>query len=245
MQVDPSLIDRINGRIRTRVLGLPVMHGRRFGELKKCPMREGGVYELQAAVPYSRHRAVAEEQPTVARGVLLLIECCMIPTKTVTITVTEPVTRKDDRWIVHFEKGDWRAQSDKDVFLARQNDFTTIASRQTVRGDPPLMTSFAKDLERARKKAEEKREQPNRSDMALIRAAQRRMAVRKHDMRITARKRLALIERETEKLAVELSVDGDAILLASDRVESQSPLEANGERRPNDTESLVSLEPAA
>jgi hypothetical protein len=245
MLVDPSVIDQINSKIRRRVLELPVKQGSRFGELKKCPMREGGVYKLQAAIPYGKHRAIAEAQPTVARSVLLLIERCMTPAKTVMITVTEPVVRNGDRWVVRFEKGDWSDQGDEDVYLCRDNDFTTIASRQTVKGDPPLMTPFAKDLEHARKKAREKREQPYRSDMALLRAAQRRMAVRKHDMQITARKRLALIERETEKLASELSVESDAILPVSDRVQSQSPDEANVERRPTDIESLVSLEPAA
>ena len=244
MLVDLSVLEQINGRIRRRVLELPVQHGQRFGELKKCPMREGGVYTLQAAIPYARHRAVAERQPTRALGVLALIERCMNPAKTVTITVTEPVTRHEDRWIVRFEKGDWAGQLDEDVYLSRDNDFTTIASRQAVRGDPPLMTPFAAHLEHAREKAREKREQPYRSDMAAMRAAHRRMAVRKHDMRITARKRLALIERETEKLASELSVEEDAILLSSDCAQSESPDKANVERPPIGTESLVSLEPA-
>jgi hypothetical protein len=185
MIVEPAVVDQIlNSKIRRRVLEIPVTYskgptrpvhpktGRQLAVARstaltrpvqrRCPVREGGVYVLRPPVPYGRYKTEAQEQPTTARAVLLLYDLCNLPTRTVTITVTQPPERQGDTWIVRFEKGDWREQSDRPVFLARQNDFTMIASLQTVKGDPPLMASLAEDLERARAKALGRRVSPER-----------------------------------------------------------------------------------
>jgi hypothetical protein len=162
MIVSQAEFDQITSKIRRRILHLPVRHGAKWGELKRCPVREGGVYVLRPPVPYERYAVEADEQPTRARAALLLIDLCNRPVRTVNITVTESPERQGDTWIVRFEKGDWREQSGRDVFLARQNDFTMISSRQTVKGDPPLMSQFAEDLEHARAKALERRASPER-----------------------------------------------------------------------------------
>jgi len=197
MLVDPAVLEQINGKIKRRVLELPVQHGKRFGELKKCPMREKGVYVLTAAVPYSRHRQAAEEQPTVARAVLLLIERCLTPPKTVTVTVMQPPVRQDDRWIVHFEKGDWSDCFDQDLYLSRHNDFTMIASKQTVKGDAPYCPPFAEDLERARRKATERRVSPERAGVRRVRGEAESLVESISDMK--ARNRVKLAIRELEK----------------------------------------------
>jgi hypothetical protein len=114
-----------------------------------------------------------------------------------------------------------------------------------VRGDPEYLAPLAEDLVRARAKALEKRSEPNRSDMATIRSAHKRMAERKHTMKVSARRRLALIERETAKLDAELSVDDSGTLGPSECAESESPADVEGERPSNGIGSLVSLEPAA
>jgi hypothetical protein len=191
MIVTQAEFDQINSKIRRRVLELPVRYskgearpihpktGRRLAVARpavlteavqrRCPVREGGVYTLRAPIPYERYRAEAQEQPRRNRAVLLLYDLCHLPTRSVTITVTEPPEQQGDNWIVRFEKGDWREQSGRDVFLARQNDFTMISSRQTVKGDPPLMSQFAEDLEHARAKSLERRVSPERQ--ALQRCA--------------------------------------------------------------------------
>jgi hypothetical protein len=152
-------INRINSRMRQRVLRLPVRRGKKWGELKRCPMREGGVYGLQARVPYDTYITEAQQKPSRAQAVLWLIDRCDTRRHKVMVTVTA-VEKQGDVWIVRFEKGDWRSQSDRPVYLARNNDFTMIASQQTVAGDPELLTPFAEDLRRAREKAVERRTSP-------------------------------------------------------------------------------------
>jgi hypothetical protein len=221
----PDLDAILDRKARKRLLELPVRYGK-FKERKRCPMRVGGVYHLSAPIPYERYAARASEQPTRARAVLWLIgRCERHQGKPTTITVRE-VERHGETWLVRFLKGDEaEAFRDTPIYLSRDNDFTTIASRQAVPGDAEYLAPFAEDLARARAKALEKRIEPHRSALAAMRAAQRRMAVRKHTMVVKARRRLALIERETEKLADELALDGRATLETSDRAESQSPVD--------------------
>jgi hypothetical protein len=246
--LEQAEIDRIQ-RLHRTILQLPCRRGR-FGELKRCPLKPRGVYTLKPPVPYGQHRELAERKPTRKHAVVDLLYRCEQTVKTVKITVID-VQRQDDEngiavsWLIHFKKGDHADDFDRDIYLSRNNDFTMDASRQTVKGDAPYLAPLADDLKRAREKATAKRTEPNRSDMALLRAAHRRLALRKHTMRVQARRRLALIERETEKLASELSVEDSAILPASDRVECELSAAAEDGHPPSDAESLVSLEPAA
>ena len=111
MIVPQAEIEQIQSKIRRRVIELPVQHGKRFGELKKCPMRAGGVYRLKARIPHERYLAEAQQKSTRARGVLWLIERCEQTQKTVKITVRDPPERQGDVWIVRFFKGDQAAES--------------------------------------------------------------------------------------------------------------------------------------
>jgi hypothetical protein len=222
---------------RQVVLSLPVRHGR-FGELKRCPVRKGAIYNLQPPVPYDRRRAQAEEQPTRARAVLWLIDRCQATVKSTPITVIENPERQGDQWLVRCVKGEHLEMFDRDVFLSRHNDFTMDASRQTVKGDPPYTPPFAEDLERAREKAVERRT-PQLDALARMRADGE--TLRDAMLAMKDRNGLALLrraERELEKLAARLAVDGDGTLTMSDCAERQDV-------RPNSTESPVPLEPAA
>jgi hypothetical protein len=288
-----AILDR---KVRKRLLELPVRYGK-FGELKRCPMRVGGVYNLSAPIPFDRFLERAPGQPAPAtrrhepdncpackgagkiddvllgelglevqcpdcfgvgktgvlhyggsaraRSVLWLIDRCNRHySKPVTITVRD-VERQGETWLVSFLKGDEaEVFNDAPVYLASTGDFTTVASRQAVPGDPEYLPPFAEDLARARQKALEKRVEPHRTDLAAMRAAHKRMAERKHTMAVAARRRLALIERETEKLAGELAIDSGATLSESDRAESQPPAEVEGERPPSGIGSDVRPSPA-
>ena len=155
-QADLDLI--LNGRIRQRVIQLPVRHGK-FGERKRCPVRKGGAYRLRALPPWARHKARAERQPTRARAVLHLIDLCQQPARTAAITVLD-VERQDDTWVVRFNLGDQSTSFDRPVFLAKYGDYTMTPSKQAVPGDPEVMMPLAEDLARARAKARESRLSP-------------------------------------------------------------------------------------
>jgi hypothetical protein len=155
--VDQAILDQIDSRVRRRQLELPVQRGR-LGELKRCPLRTGKE-TLTPRIPYDRYLDQASKHPHCARAVLALIDACLQPVKTQQITITS-VERAGDTWLVRFVKGDHPELFDRDIYLARNNDFTLDASRQTVKGDPPLCAPFAEDLKRAREKALEKRVSP-------------------------------------------------------------------------------------
>lgn len=243
MIVSQAEIDEIrSARIRRRTLLLDVRFGE-FGERKRCPMRVGHVYRLTPRVRPAEHRTLAEVQPTRARAVIAFIGLCESKGRDVTITVRDIQT--DGRsWIVSFEKGSHDVR-DQDIFLCRDNDFTMSASRQTVRGDPPYTPPFAEDLRRAREKAAEGRAEPNRSSMAAMRAAHRRMAVRKHTMTVAARRQLERVGKAIERLDAILSVDTGASLGSSERAQSLEAPESDGDTEADGTESDVSLQPAA
>jgi hypothetical protein len=186
---------------RQVVLSLPVRHGR-FGELKRCPVRKGAIYNLQPPVPYDRRRAQAEEQPTRARAVLWLIDRCQATVKSTPITVIENPERQGDQWLVRCVKGEHLEMFDRDVFLSRHNDFTMDASRQTVKGDPPYTPPFAEDLERARAKALEGRVDPQRQAVKRITGDVETLAESLESMK--ARNRLRRIKHDLVKLALEL-----------------------------------------
>ena len=131
MIVDQSQLEQITSKIRRRTIQLPVRYGS-FGELKRCPLREGGVYRLTAQIPYERYLAQAErKQPK--EGVLWLIDQCEIKPKTVQITVVE-VKQDGDRWRIRFEKGERTELLDRPRLLAARpgaphGDYVTSSSR--------------------------------------------------------------------------------------------------------------------
>jgi hypothetical protein len=207
----------------------------------RCPMRKGGTYRLRGPVPYTGYRDEADDQPTRARAVLALYDLCHLPAKTETVTVTS-VERQGETWLIRFRKGELDLL-DRPVFLARQGDYTTIASRQAVPGDPEVMMQFAEDLQEARKKARERRLTPQQEGLAKVRAEVE--TCRGVMTTMKAKTRLRLILKELEKLEAEVAAESSAILPASQCAESQVSAEANGEPRPTGSESVVSLESAA
>jgi hypothetical protein len=240
--VSQAEIDQIRGKMRRRVLELPVEYGK-LGELK-LPVREGGVYTLKPPIPYVRYRGEAERhQPTRAIAVLRLIDLCDMPRRTVTITVTHPPERQGDKWLIRFEKGDWRNELGDPVYLAKYGDFTMTASKQAVPGDPELMSPFAEDLARARARALERRISPDREIVRRIKGEL--SPLQKSMIAMKARNRLNLILKEMDKLDAELSVDEAATFPESVCAARQMSAAVEGEPRPCGTESVVSLESAA
>lgn len=216
MIVQQSTIDQIRSKIRRRVLHLPVLYGQKLGEqsqrpLKKCPLREGDVRTLEAAIPRKALRERAELQPTAAKAVLAWIDLCQAPVISVEITVTS-VVREGDVWIVRFEKGDWRPQSDRPVYLARSNDFTMIASKQTVKGDPELLSPVADDIRRARRKALEGRVSPEVA--ALRKQVEDADTCQRAMTNMKARNLVRRAQRNYEAAVRELLSDGSATLPA-------------------------------
>ena len=193
---------------------MPVRYGK-FGELKRCPARPGSAYTLKARVPYEQIRERSTAQPSRARAVLWLIDQCQEPTKTQIITV-DLVERDGEEWIVHFKKGDHSGTLDSPVFLSKSGDYTMIASRQAVPGDPEVMMPFAKDLEKARRKALEGRIGPQRQLVGKI--STEVGALKSSLASMKARNRLRRIEHDLKAVANELSTEvlSSAPVLAGD-----------------------------
>lgn len=241
MQIDEAQYARItNPRIRQRTLTLPVRRGE-WKELKKCPVKRGGVYELAAATPYFAHMETAEAEPTRALAVIALIDLCSQPGKKLKITVLD-VSREGELWTVRFEKGANIDQFDTDLYLSRENDFTTSPSRQTVKGDPPYTPPFAADLKRARDKAREKRDEPNRSTVAALRTAHRKAAMRNHELTVEAQRQLQRIEKAIDRFEGMLPGASGGTLTASVCAQGPEARELNADTEPS-TESDVSLQP--
>jgi hypothetical protein len=239
--VDQATLDQIGSRVRRRVLELPVRHGR-LGELKRCPLRVGGKETLVPRIPYERYLDQVSKHPHRARAVVELTRLCEQPVKTQQITITS-VDRAGAIWLVRFVKGDHPELFDRDVYLSRSNDFTMDASRQTVKGDPPLCTPFAEDLERAREKAIEKRVDP---DLRVIRGVKDALSPLQQSLAdMKARNRLRLILKQVELLNSELSVTAGATISVSDRAAVECSAAVEGAGRPRGTEPFVRLKPAA
>ena len=224
MQVDQATIDQIRGKMRRRVLHLPVEHERIKGTarhprtgrtlpacdvvggkaIKRCPLREGSVTTLAPGVTHAQYRAQAQGQPTRVRGVLWFLDRCET-LRTVTITVTK-VERQGDVWLVHFAKGDRADELDRDVFLAKYGDYTMSASKQAVPGDPPVMMPFAEDLAKARAKARERRVSPQRALVNKMQADADTLRASLATMK--ARNRMRRIEHDLRTLALELPSAG-------------------------------------
>jgi hypothetical protein len=226
----------LNRKIRKRVLELPVRHGS-LGELKRCPMRRGGVYHLKPPLPFDRLLARAEQRRPRKEAVLWLIgRVERWEPKPVTITVSHEPERQGDIWFVRFLKGDEaELLDDSSLFLSGDGGFTSIASRQAVPGDPPYCPPFAEDLERARQAAREKRLTPAQAIMARMKADAE--TCRDAMVTVKAGNRARLIAKEIAKLQAEVALDNGATLSRSDRAASQAPVDAEDEPRPRGTES--------
>lgn len=236
-------ITEINRRVRPRrVLELPVQLGP-LGETKRCHLRKGGVYKLTASVAYAKYRREAEAEPDRRVAVLRLIDRCDVPIPKTTITVRE-VERHGDSWLVRFLLGDHRgALEDRDVYLSKYGDYTTSAKRQAVQGDPPLMTPFAEDLEKARRQALERRFSPHRDVLSRMHSDAETLAQSLASMK--ARNRAKVLLKEIEKLSAQLSVEQGATVPLSVCAASPEPAAVEDGTEPSGTESDVSLQTAA
>jgi len=234
-----AILDR---KVRKRLLELPVRHGK-FGELKRCPTRVGKVERLYPPIPFERFLARAGEQPSHARSVLWLIDRVQRwDPKPTTITVRQ-VDRESETWIIHFIRGDEReAFDDTGVYLSADGGFTTVASRQSVPGDPEYLAPLAEDLARARLAAREKRLTP--AQLLVSRMAADAERCRDVMVTVKAGNRANLIRKELFKLQAELALDSGAILDASDRAARQAPVDDQDEPRPSGTGSELRPSPA-
>lgn len=243
MIVTQTEIAEISRRVRPRrILELPVHIGP-LGETKRCPLRRGSVYKLTASHPYARYRREAEAEPHRVAAILRLIDRCDVPAPLVMITVKE-VERHGDRWLVRFLRGDHRgAFEDRDVYLSKYGDYTMSAKRQAVPGDPPVMTPFSEDLERARRQALERRFGPQQQMVARLRSDTETLAQSIVDMK--ARNRAKVILREIDKLSAQLSVRTSDIVQPSVCAATPEPAAVEDGSAPSGTRPVVSLRSAA
>jgi hypothetical protein len=124
--LDPSAIDRIV-KMRERTISLPVKRGA-FNELKRCPVAKGRRIKLEARTPYERLRAQADDlSPTRAQAVISLIDQCLLPKRSLEITITS-VERQADEWRIRFERGDQR-QEPRLLSAKPGADYTSSPSR--------------------------------------------------------------------------------------------------------------------
>jgi len=147
MIVPQAVIDQILGKARLRTLEIPVRRGA-YGELKRCPLREGNVYELRPQIPYDEYRVRAMEAPTRAQAVLLLIDECWQPRRSIKITVV--AIARNEHWIIVFELGDHSYRREEKRLLVRHNGSPlgqyTSRKDKAMRGEPEAIPPALQDV---------------------------------------------------------------------------------------------------
>lgn len=240
--VSEQTIEHIrSSRHRLRTLHEPILYGE-LGELKRCRFKPDNAYTLHPASRYDEYKTTAREQPTRARAVVYLLARYDYLVKPLPITVLS-VTRTSEHWLVRFDLGDRTIHNDTPTYLSPSEsgtDYTTTPSRALDKVE--VMTPLAKDLEDARRKAREGRVTPQRQLVQKMQADADTLRRALTDMK--TRNRAALILKEMDKLASELSVEDSATLPASACAARQASAAVEGEPRPSGTESDVSLEAA-
>lgn len=239
MFVSQAELDLIlNAKIRQRFFSLPVRYGP-LGERKRCPARVGGVYRLRAVPPLEIYRRRAESQPTAARRVLAYITQCELPRPSVLVTVFDValVGEPSEHYRISFERGDQSAYFDRAVFLRPGGGYTT-------EGDVLEAGEVAvgSGSERARIVALAKRYNQQEQNLQRARGEVQTLRESMVEMKRSTRNRLALIERELQKLAVEMTPASVLRSAPSDSAERQAPAEYEGELRSNGSYSVPSLE---
>lgn len=204
-QADLDLI--LNRRIRHRELQLPVRYGA-LRERKRCPLRVGSCCELIARVPYARFRLEAKQQPTIARGVLWLIEQCERPRATALITVRS-VSRLDDVWTIGFAMGDQTANMDRPRMPAARpgfphGDYVTSAS-QSLSGTadevaPGIQASYAAEAALGAKEAKNGLWREERARLLRAVSAIRLEMAKQNIGSEVARRRLKTVEHHLRAL---------------------------------------------
>lgn len=124
----------VNPRIRQRTFHLPVRRGK-WGELRKCPAKQGCVYTLRANPEYQRYRAEAQHQASQRAGVLWLIDRVEVQGLGSVVVTVRSVELSDDgsSWLVGFSKGDQSELMDKPRLLMAHSgsphgEYTNVAA---------------------------------------------------------------------------------------------------------------------
>lgn len=249
MIVPQAEIDLVlNPKMRRRMMRLPAPN-------RKCPLKYGSLYRLQPSAgakgqativviePPHRERLAAITLSDARREGYASVQGALEAWER-----THWCSREDELvWVVAFardEKGECAefVNQDESVYLSKVRDYTIHAGRQAVRGDPPLLAPLAEDLARARLAATE-RVSPHMESIARMRAESQTLREAMVAMKDrNALRMLGEIERKYDQLAARFSVDPSATLPESHVLSAEGSASVD---RPNSTESLVHLEPAA
>ena len=180
---------------------------------ERCPLNVGGVYNLQPRL-FTKGQATitvtnAYREPLKALcpndarreghgGVQGALEAWRrshgLPRDGQLVWVVEFVRGDESEWVMH----------DAPVYLSKIGDYTTIAGKQAVRGDPELCLPLPGVAESARVMAIARRQGPA---LGQINKATREVETLRDAMvTMRARNRAKLIERELTKLRGELPV---------------------------------------
>lgn len=201
------ILDKRHGKPSRRMMRLPVSHSEEMIE-RPCPMVFGGSYVLSDGAR-STHVSVVEVPRREPLGLLDSRDARHEGYPSVALARQAFEGHHggsgDGRivWVIAFAvTGTERDElSDTPVFLAKSGEYTTIAGRQAVPGDPEVCI-LPGEGERARVLALARDEAPTRDQVEDLIATGEILRASMTSMK--ARNRAALIVREAEKLRAEL-----------------------------------------
>jgi hypothetical protein len=234
------------------MMRLPLVRGE-LGELKRCPFRKGGTYKLQPRTSVKAATSITIIEVRQEKLAALSLADAKREGYAGIQGALEAFRHRwpnhgEAVWVVRFAKDDKDhtvsdyINSDQPLYLAKHGDFTTSASTQAVRGDPPYLAPLAEDLARARLKAAERRLTPQQLSISRMRAETDTLLNAMTAMK--DRNRVKRIRKELEALDDKLSVEESGTL--AQVAPAESPVPAQSKATPGQTaEPLVSLEPAA
>jgi hypothetical protein len=253
MIVPQEIINNIQSTMTVRTMRLPVVRGP-LGELI-VPARAGNRYGLQVAdFQPAQARIVVTEVYREPIAALALSEARREGHSTIQAAVDAYVRlfgEVDETtvvWVVHFARDakdgsvSDHVKCDDPVLLATNGGYTNLTSH-AVRGEAEVLHPLQKAMDDARAKAREKRLSPERR--AVRKQIQETETLRYAMTAMKNRNRLARALRELEKVDEDLAAEEAATLHPSERVASPASAAVEGDPWPSDTESPVSLEPAA
>lgn len=206
------ILERRHGRPARRMMRLPVTHTGEAIE-RKCPVRRGESYKLSdgeretyitvieeprrerlGEMSYGDARREGYDNPIVAMMAFVNRE------RMGAMSTANGLGR--EVWVIAFEhtENERLPSADTPVFLSGDGGYTTVASLQSVPGDPEVVLPSDGEGERARVLALAHREAPTREQIeALIGYVGE---LRETMLSMKDRNRLALIAKELSKLSV-------------------------------------------
>lgn len=213
MIVTQAEIDLVNGKMRRRMMRLPVLRGQ-AGEREPCPAQRGRTYQLQTRTVTKGQAAITViEDPRIEKLAALSLQDARREGHATVQGAIDAYTLRhgpcDEStlvWVVSFAKDN----KDREVaavvnqadplFMGRQAGYTTSKSHAAP-GEPEVMMPFEKDLAEARKKATERRLTPQQEaakrlgdDVETLREAMTNMKGR--ELLRLARRSIRAAERE-------------------------------------------------